>query len=328
MTIDTMVVDEIESRQSRGWETVSARIRTDRRDSRLWFRWNGAECSLPGDVFLLAAIQSAMQMHCHLRIGNAVSTSLLEDTPALQRHLQQTHPDLPTITIAAESDRSMASPPAKSAPIAPAENCQDCPQEPVSGAGVLFTGGIDAYYTLHKHREALESIVYMSDLVGSGEDVRNANTALQTARHTARELGMAFILVETNLRTCFSRFTDEGAVDHDMIVATLGAVLSGHLATLYLSRRPMLKPSAPSGSTPIFNPILSRGPCSDRVHFDYNGVGTDLEGKIMSIAGDTILLDAIRICRENPDRSYNCGKCATCTRHIPAYQAVESLGRR
>ena len=110
MTPDTMVIDEIESRHNRGREMLSARIRTDQGYSRLWVRWNGTGCPLPGDAFLLAAIQPAMQMRRHLTIRHAVSASLLDDIPTLQQHLQKVNPGLPTINIAVEADRPLTTP--------------------------------------------------------------------------------------------------------------------------------------------------------------------------------------------------------------------------
>ena len=72
-----LVIDDVRIAQFQGLEEMSARVRMDEIESRLWFRWNGVACPVPGDALLLAAVQPAMRRGYDVEISQPVSEDLL-----------------------------------------------------------------------------------------------------------------------------------------------------------------------------------------------------------------------------------------------------------
>ena len=57
-----------------------------------------------------------------------------------------------------------------------------------------------------------------------------------------------------------------------------------------------------------------------------HGLDVDEDKKINALAASDRFTEALRICWENPTRSYNCGRCPNCTRMGDPINTVAKWG--
>ena len=312
-----MVVDEMETRTERGHHTVSAWIRTENHKDRLFFRWYGEICDLPGDAFLLAAIRPAMALGCNLIVRHVVSEHLAIDIPNIQDKLRNCSGGLSLIDI--EFEKSAKSLSNRHSP----EDAGINIKEPVGDqrkTGLFFTGDLDSFFALHRHREDIDTFVCVPNFDTGDQAEHIQSKTVTSARYPARELKKEFLILDTNLKHFFSPFGMARGFDFNRAFAVLGTILSGHLTKLYIPQSHLRESSSPEQYI-AFCP--SNG--AHRMSFSHDGADLLRGDKIAAMAGDRTLLDVIRTCWENPGRSYNCGRCSTCTRTLSAYQCLSAL---
>lgn len=306
-------IDDVQTDRYLDHETISARVRMDDYDSRLWFRWNGAECPLPGDALLLAAIQPAMRRGYDLEISHAISEDLLDTLFEIQQHFQQLDPALSMIDVRAQ----------QLSPDVGQETAQNIVKQ--FATGVLFDGSVDAFYTFHKNQREIHAIVYISDYEGDKEIPQKKNTAIKTAQHRARDLGMPFVHVRSNLRHFLKTFNNDQELDQVLVITVIDILLSGHLEKLMVPGiTPGLHDHPPRPDLPLlFDSYLP----TNRIHLDPHSAHVEHLDKLESLKHNHTILEALRVCWENPDRSYNCGRCKKCTRRVSASRLLELLSR-
>jgi hypothetical protein len=313
-------IDDLKSVRRLGQEELSARVRMDDHESRLWFRWNGATCPLPGDAFLLAAIQPAMRRGYDLHIDHVISEDLLDTLFEIQQHFQQLDPDLTMVDVhVSQAEQAPAD--------LPAHQLVDSADRQIA-TGVLFDGSVDAFYTFHKNQHEIHTVIYLSDYEGDREIKQKRNSAIKTAKHRARDLGMPFVHVQSNLRHFLKTFNRDQELDQVLVIAVIDTLLSGHVGKL-------LVPDSDTGKQTVTEhparkelPLLFESylPTS-RIHLDQDGADVEYHDKLDTLKNNHTILEALRVCWENPDRSYNCGRCKKCTRRVSAGRLVELLSR-
>jgi asparagine synthetase B (glutamine-hydrolysing) len=75
------------------------------------------------------------------------------------------------------------------------------PVERAPGVGCFFSGGVDSFYTLLKHRQEVTHIIFVHGFDIALEEKELRSRASRMAQEVARELGVTLIEVETNLRS-------------------------------------------------------------------------------------------------------------------------------
>lgn len=301
-----MTIDEITSRTERGHHTVSARIRTQDHADRLFFRWRGEACVLPGDAFFLAALQPAMFTGRDLTMRHPLSEPFIDSIDDIKDGLRSSSRNLASISTRIENPkRAVDDGPSWSG----GSGKTGAPVGAKLKTGLFFTGDLDSYFTLHHHRDEIDTLVHVPNL-----------DSIPSPRHPAKELKKDLLVLETNLKHFFEPFGADGGLNPSLGLAVIGTVLSGHLMKLYIPR--IAGSISSSGKE---DGALGPWYCSHRMSFDRDGAGRDRTNKIDIISGDKTLLDIIRVCWENPGRSYNCGRCSTCTRTLSAHQSLSAL---
>ncbi len=317
-----LVIDELRTDRYQGLEEMSARVRVDDLESRLWFRWNGVACPVPGDALLLAAVQPAMRRGSDVQISQPVSEELLDTLFEIQQHLKQFDPNLDLIEVRADKVHKAA------------EQELNPVLEEQSATGVLFDGGVDAFYTYHENNAEIQAIVYISDFIDDTEVPQNKGTAIKSAKHRTRDLDKPLVHVQTNLKHFLKAFGNDPEIDLALVIAVIDTVLCGQLGKLVIpgttssaeasSIQAKIAASLPETEfAPLFDTYLPGG----RIQFDYQSATVELSDKMESLQTDHTILEALRVCWENPDRSYNCGRCIKCTRRVSAKRLMELLRR-
>ena len=195
-----------------------------------------------------------------------------------------------------------------------------------SGVGCFFSGGVDSFYTLLKHREEITHLIFVHGFDVFITEQTRREQGSQTAREVARELGKSLIEVETNLRTLFSMASDR-LVHWDKYH---GAVLAS-VALLFQHRfRKVLIPASftydqlfPWGTHPVLDPLWG----TELTDFEHDGCEARRPEKVVYISKHESALKWLRVCHKSPDDRQNCGRCEKCLRTMINLRAAGALER-
>jgi hypothetical protein len=257
------------------------------------------------DAAVAACLIPAMRAGTVLRVDEPVSPRLLHSVGTVQDILVNWRQ---RFAVYGRYGRVRVEAPAREAPA------------DTSGRGVaaFFTGGVDSFYTLLRHRDEIDTLILVHgfDYPSDGPLRERITAAL---RECAAELGKPLTEVTTDVR----KFSDPLAFwesYHGSALATTGLLLG--FEKIYVPATQTYAHMAPLGSHPLLDPLWS----TENVEFVHDGCEADRLEKLAIIASAPAARRFLRVCWENRDGRYNCGECEKCLRTTIALQALGLLG--
>ncbi|WP_179272045.1 hypothetical protein [Rhodococcus sp. 05-2254-6] len=181
-----------------------------------------------------------------------------------------------------------------------------------TGVGCFFSGGVDSFYSAIMESDRITHLIFVHGFdIGIGDESLAAR-ALAGARESAAELGKPLIEVKTTIRSAFADRLplDWGYDFHGAALAHVGLALSQHLSTVIIPSSNCREELAPWGSHPDLDPLWS----SSSVAFEHHELDLHRLGKIRRIGENRTAMNHLRVCWENLDGKFNCGRCAKCVR--------------
>ena len=181
-----------------------------------------------------------------------------------------------------------------------------------TGVGCFFSGGVDSFYSAITQSDRITHLIFVHGFDIGIDDESLAIRALAGARESAAELGKPLIEVKTTIRSAFGNRLplDWGYDFHGAALAHVGLALSQHLSTVIIPSSNCREELASWGSHPDLDPLWSSG----TVVFEHHELDLQRLGKIRRIGGNRTAMNHLRVCWENPDGAFNCGRCAKCVR--------------
>ena len=173
----------------------------------------------------------------------------------------------------------------------------------------FFTGGVDSFYTLLKHEDEIDALIYVH-----GFDVALSNLPLRRqVSDMVRAVGALFnkqvIEVETDLRA----FSDRHARwerYHGAALTTVGLTLPKEFARCFIPSSFPYNHLRIWGSHPLLDPLWG----TDTLTFIHDGCEASRFHKCRYISGNKAVRRYLRVCWKNPEGAYNCGRCEKCIR--------------
>ncbi len=275
-------------------------------DQRYYLRYAASRADVADGVepFLPAVLLAAMLKRATIRMSGDVSARLLSSLTTIQdifhvwspRHLY---------------------------PV-PIEGAAPTPPRPRIGQGIgcFFTGGVDSWYSVLKHRDEITHLVYVH-----GFDVRLEDWPLRTRvsamlHDVAQHLGKSLLEVETNLHPIADRYVG-WEFYHGPALASVALLLSPVLHKIYIPATHTYAALYSLGSHPLLDPLWS----TEEVEIVHDGCESSRSQKVMRIALYETALRTLRVCWLNPGGAYNCGRCEKCLRTMIALRAAGALDR-
>ena len=285
-------------------------VREGREPWRVWFRSSIGGLSLHGDVLLAAGLLPAMALGEPLEVPLPVSPELLDATDVLQDVFAGWYREFRRVEVrAAGGTVRRGRRRAKRA-------------EPVA---CFFSGGADSFYSVLEHRDRLTHLllIYGFD-VGVDDQAMRAQVD-QHLRTAADELGLPLVEVETNLR----EFSDNhhcywGLHYHGAALAVIGQVLRTTFGEVIAGSSYPYPSLFPWGSHPMTDPLWVAG---EELVFTHHGNEADRVDKLARVADSDIAMAHLRVCFENLDGAYNCGRCEKCVRTMVGLRVTGGLDR-
>lgn len=197
------------------------------------------------------------------------------------------------------------------------------PEHRTGGTVAFFTGGVDSFHTAISHRDEIDALVYVH-----GFDVPLDRTWLRTRvrarlRAAADELGLPLVEVETDLRVLGDRAGLDWLDHHGSSLAAIGLLLAPIASRVLIPATHTYAELRPLGSHPMLDPLWS----TEHTEIVHVGADVDRLTKIRTVADHPAARTHLRVCWENLDDAYNCGRCEKCVRTGVAVRLAGAEGR-
>ena len=198
------------------------------------------------------------------------------------------------------------------------------PVDRASGVACFFSGGLDSFYTLLKHREEITHIIFVHGFDIALEDRVLRTQASRMAREVAKELGKSLTEIETNLRS----FSDEfvGWDKYHGAAMASAALLSQHrFRKVLIASSHSYAGLRPWGSHPMLDPLWG----TESTTIEHDGCEATRVDKMAYISEYELPMEWLRICYtyDNPSGVYNCGRCGKCWAARVTLRTVGALER-
>jgi hypothetical protein len=196
---------------------------------------------------------------------------------------------------------------------------------PAGAVACFFSGGVDSFYTLLKHRDEITRIIMVH-----GFDLQLDHTALRekvsaSLREVAAELGVGLIEVETNVRSLADRYFP-WKFYHGSMLASVALLLAPQVQKVYIAASDSYATLIPWGSHPLLDPLWS----TEKIELVHDGLEANRAEKVAKIATSDLALRHLRVCfpwSSNGGVAYNCGHCEKCLNTMACLRNAGVLGR-
>jgi len=286
----------------RDGQSVSARFVFASKAHRVAFRAT-SRVDAGGDSLLALLLQPAMTVGGPLDLGQEpVSAKLLSEAEQIQAIWSTWRPKLHHVQV-----------------VAPA--LEDGPA-PGPGVACFFSGGVDSFYTLLRHRDEITHLLLIHgfDLELEDRDLRERVSEMVTA--VAADLGKHVVEVETDVRMFSDRHVGWGDY-HGAAFASVALLFQAQFRRVFLAASHTYNDLFPWGSHPLVDPLWS----TERTELVHDAAEVTRSEKVAALAQSQLALDWLRVCWRNPGGAYNCGRCEKCLRTMIALKIAGALER-
>ncbi|MGH2951359.1 MAG: hypothetical protein ACRDKX_04870, partial [Solirubrobacterales bacterium] len=179
------------------------------------------------------------------------------------------------------------------------------------------------FYTALKRREEITDLIFIQGLdlpLSGGNELRRRSS--QMAHEVAATLGKRLIEVKADTR-CFSDRYVHYAYHYGSALAAIALLFQHRFRAVLVPAGQSYAHLHRDGSHPLLDPLWSTG----RTQIVTDGAEARRTEKVESIASWELAMRWLRVCLENPDGVYNCGRCEKCLRTRINLRAVGAEGR-
>ncbi len=269
----------------------------------IYVRGTGGPFATSADAWIVAGLMPSLRRGWDVHVSGGLSRRLAENVARIQEYCH------------ARDERFGSG--AATFDVAPA-----APLATGRGVGCFFSGGVDSFYSLLKHELEITHLIFVHGFDIRLEDRALYARSLDGVRRVCAAFGKSLIEIETNLRS----FSDP-LIDWDDYHGAAGAfvahLLSTHLRKVFFACGMTYDEWKPFGTNPFLLSLWS----SEAMEFVGDGYEARRLQKIARVAESTVAMDVLRVCWENPEGAYNCGRCEKCLRTMVGLRMAGMLER-
>jgi hypothetical protein len=290
-----------------GWSAVASRIQVGDKQIELYFRCSQGPLTSSCTPFALSMLLPALKLGASVTAATPLLPQLLATMDRLQRMIIADTPALQQpVLIGPVADNN-------GTPLPTA-------QPDGRGAFLFFSGGVDSFHTLLEHHQDISHCVFVHGFDTLLADARVAARNVSAMRQAAAELGKPLIEIETNYRSCVDRLMPWNHHSATIAQCALASALSpqfsrGYVAQNYDYLGVMLRHGRDSNYD-----------CGD-VQVVQDGMDCRRLDKTIRIATSETAMRWLRVCWQNKQQAYNCGRCEKCLRTMIALHIAGALAR-
>ena len=287
---------------------ILSNMRINGEDVRIRYKVSRGPVSHTADAFLTAGLFPAMKLGHDLRIEGSVSPKLLRATDTIQDIIRAWFPGNSSVSIEAETSN-------------------DTGLTDQREVGAFFSGGIDAFYTLLKHRDEITTLIFIHGFDIQLDKYEFRKRASKSVKDVADEFGKVLVEVETNLPECLEKispsFIPAGGDAHGAVLASIALLLSPRLKKVYIPSSVPYHVMNPWGSHVLLDRLWS----TEDMAIVHDGCEADRIKKAFVVAQSEVAMRNLRVCLFKPEEGLNCERCEKCLRTMAELRAVGALDR-
>ncbi|MFP6872828.1 MAG: hypothetical protein VCA55_04895 [Verrucomicrobiales bacterium] len=258
----------------------------------------------PGDCLFAGVLLLAMSEKYNLRSELPLSPGLLESADEISTIIDAWHPQASAVKLSCPSG-SIG---------------QDAIRK-ASGVGCFFSGGVDSFYSLLRHRDEITHLIFIHGFDIPLHKKESREVSSQGVHKVAEELGIEVIEVSTDIRYFGDGIAGWGFYGIPVLIAS-AHLLSGVLGKVYLPSTYDYAQLRPNVTHPYIDPMWS----TDSVRIVHDGACANRAQKCEAIAGWDLALRHLRVCWELGGK-LNCGECEKCIRTEIALDVLGQLDK-
>jgi len=203
------------------------------------------------------------------------------------------------------------------------------PAAPCEGVSLFFSGGVDSFYSLIKHRDEVENLILVNGFNEPLTDARTFALGNTQASDAARLFGKRLITAKTNLRwerpslppitnLRWEKPSVPGGwfMFHGAALAAIAHALAPIHSKVYIASSYSYANLDPWGSHPLLDPLWS----TESVQIVHDGGETRM-AKLRVVVQYPEVSSLLRVCTEYQG-DFNCGLCEKCIRTMLGLRAL------
>lgn len=184
-----------------------------------------------------------------------------------------------------------------------------------------FTGGVDAFYTLIKHQEMIDDLLYVW---GFDLPITENDFYQKVKKHmsiVAKKFNKNIVFVKTNLGfDVTNKYASWGDYCYGPAIASVILLMSSAYKLCFMPSCNDYSVLTPRGSHALINHLWN----CDSVEFIYDGAESSRIEKVAYIADNKAVQEHLRVCYSSNDE-YNCCECEKCIRTMVSLEAIDKL---
>ncbi len=308
-----MIVTDIKLKQGKTCE-LNAKVETKSEEySELFYRLSDEftqSVHVSADPFIAALLIPSMLLGETLTVNAPASPRLLRSLPKIMAFCHNWNPKYKIIEVRTSKERQEI--------------------DSVSKANALFfSGGVDSFYALTRLTEQTADRNDLSHLLFvHGFDIRlNDNMLFEKSYAAVKEIasyyGKRLVLFRTNVREITDKYV-RWVNCYGFAMASVA--LCGLFRNVYLASERGPNEgylSLAASSHPDLDPLWS----TDTTTLIHYGDGISRVEKAKVLANNPMAQKHLRVCMENRNGAYNCGKCEKCVRTMLALHLAGALSK-
>ncbi|MBD3374809.1 hypothetical protein GF406_07240 [candidate division KSB1 bacterium] len=258
----------------------------------VYFEINSSEAIWRAEAFITAALFPAMHLGMDIHCPFPISKTYLKNLCTIQDILLSWFPDLRPVKILPEKTIT----------------------SPLNGTekqALFFSGGLDSSYSLLKHLNELDALIFVNGFDISLNDVGLYRNVRERLYRVARAKHKKLVIVHTNLREFLECEMSLSWPDtHGLAMASVAHLLSSEYTKILISATACYADLYPYGSHPLLDPLWG----TETLEIVHDGCEADRVQKAKYVAKDEIVRSVLRVCWENRNGAFNCCECEKCVR--------------
>ncbi len=181
-------------------------------------------------------------------------------------------------------------------------------QASIGGTGLFFTGGVDSFFSLLRHRDEITHLIFVRGFDIKREEQEVDGSVLPAIRAVAAQMNKHLVEISTNIREFSDPIVDWALDYHGTALAAVALLLAPTLNKVYVAASHAEGDTFRWGSHLFLDPLYS----TETLSLIHDGANATRVEKVAAIADDRVVQQTLRVC--NKAGAYNCGRCEKCLR--------------
>jgi hypothetical protein len=290
MRVDQIRVDEAQVVEEGDSRRLTFPVTHGQTRTPVWFTVRNAVAAPSGNAALAMTLVPAMRTARSLVLADSLSPQLFASQAAIQKLFRQWDDQFHAVPVTAPLGEPR--------------------QASTGGTGLFFSGGVDSFFSLLRHREEITHLIFVRgfDIKLHKPDVQAA--VLPVMRAVAAQMNKTLVEVSTNIREFSDSLVDWGLDYNGAAVAAVALLLAPTLNKVYVASSHSETDTFRWGS----HLFLDHHYSTETLSLIHDGAKATRVEKVAAIADDRLVQQTLRVCFRNKGGAYNCGRCEKCLR--------------